>query len=250
MEFVSIERHDQTAVVTLLRGKVNAIDRQVVAELSAVFDEIERDDTIRSVVLTGRGKFFSFGLDVPALYDLTPDEFTTFLKNFCGLCAELFLFPKPIVAAVNGHAVAGGCMLVIPCDAGIAVNTPINIALTEVMLGASLFASTVEMLRYRVSSKTAETLLLTGKSLDANSARTAGLIDEVVPLSELMPKAIAKAGNLAAHYGPGYKAIRRLIRQPIAERWGSREDESISEFVRIWYSRETRAKTKLITIRS
>ncbi len=250
MEFVSIERHDHTAVVTLSRGKVNAIDRQVVAELSAVFDEIERDDSIQSVVLTGRGKFFSFGLDVPALWDLTPDEFTTFLKNFCGLCAELFLFPKPIVAAVNGHAVAGGCMLVIPCDAGMAVDTPINIALTEVMLGAALFASTVEMLRYRVSSQTAEQLLLTGKSLTANSAREIGLVNEVVPPESLLSTAIAKAGELAAHYGPGYKSIRRLIREPIAERWRSREEESISEFVRIWYSRETRAKTKLITIRS
>ncbi len=250
MEFVTIERHDQTAVVSLSRGKVNAIDRQVVAELSAVFAEIERDDTIRSVVLTGRGKFFSFGLDVPALYDLTPDEFTIFLKNFCGLCAELFLFPKPIVAAVNGHAVAGGCMLLIPCDARIAVDTPINIALTEVMLGAALFASTVEMLRYRVSNQTTETLLLTGKSLTANSAQEVGLVNEVVPLESLLQTAITKAGERAANYGAGYKAIRRLIREPIAERWRSREEESIREFVQIWYSPETRAKTKLITIRS
>ena len=250
MEFVSIERHDQTAVVTLSRGKVNAIQQQVVAELREAFAEIERDNSIRSVVLTGRGKFFSFGLDVPSLYDLPPDEFGNFLKDFCGICAELFLFPKPIVAAVNGHAVAGGCMLLIPCEAVIAVDAPINIALTEVILGASLFASTVEMLRYRVSNHVAEQLLLTGKSLTASSARTAGLVDEVASTEHLLPKAIAKAGELATHYGPGYKAIRRLIREPIAERWRSREEASIAEFVGVWYSSETRAKTKLITIRS
>jgi enoyl-CoA hydratase/carnithine racemase len=141
-------------------------------------------------------------------------------------------------------------MLVLPCDSRIAVDTPINIALTEVKLGAALFASTVEMLRYVVGNQTAEEMLLTGKTYSADSARTVGLITDIVPAGQLLPSAIAKASELASQYGPGYKAIRRLIREPIAERWRSREEDSIKEFVSNWYSPETRAKTKLITIRS
>lgn len=250
MEFISIDRHGGTALVVFSRGKVNAIDQQVVAELLAVFAEIERDDSVRSVVLTGRGKFFSFGLDVPALYDLTPQEFSSFLRAFCGFCSSLFLFPKPIVAAVNGHAVAGGCMLLLPCDTRIAADQPMSIALTEVALGASLFASIVEMLRYRVSSQSAEEMLLTGKSFDARGAAQIGLVDSIVEPSKLTSAAVSRANELAQHYGPGYQSLRRMIRQPIADRWAEREARSIEEFVRIWYSPETRAKTKLVQIRS
>lgn len=250
MDFVTIERNDSSAVVVLARGKVNAIDRQVLAELSSAFTQIERDDTFTSIVLTGRGKFFSFGLDVPALYDLSPEEFTNFLTSLCGLCTHLFLLPKPIVAAVNGHAVAGGCMLLLPCDARIAADQPMSIGLTEVALGASLFASTAEMLRYLVSNQSAERMLLTGKTFDGLGARQIGLIDEVVEPSALLPSAISRAGELAQHYGPGYKSLRRLIRQPIADRWESREAKSIEDFVRIWYSPDTRAKTRQVHIRS
>ncbi len=249
MEFVTIERHDSTAVVAIARGKVNAIDRQVLAELASAFAEIERDDTFTSVVLIGRGKFFSFGLDVPALYDLTPEEFTLFLNSLCGLCSDLFLFPKPIVAAVNGHAVAGGCMLLLACDARIAADQPMSIGLTEVALGAALFASTVEMLRYWISNQSVEQMLLTGKIFDAQGARQIGLIDEIVEPSALLTSAISKAGELAKHHGPGYRTLRQLVRRPITDRWAEREAKSIEDFVRIWYSPETRAKTKLIQIR-
>lgn len=250
MEFFSIERHNSTAVLIFSRGKVNAIDQQVVSEVSAVLDEIERDNSIQSVVLTGRGKFFSFGLDVPALYNLPPADFTDFLSSFCSLCLRMFLFPKPIVAAVNGHAVAGGCVLLLPFDTRIAADQAMSIGLTEVTLGAALFASTVEMTRYWVSNKAAEKMLLTGETFDVRGAREIGLIDEIVEPEKLLSVAIQRAGELAQHYGPGYQALRRLIRQPIADRWREREALSIEEFVRIWYSPDTRAKTKLIQIKS
>lgn len=250
MEFLSIERHNSTAVVNLSRGKVNAINRQVVSELSTAFAEIERDDSVRSVVLTGQGKFFSFGLDVPALYDLSPEEFASFLTSFCRLCSDLFLYPKPIVAAVNGHAVAGGCMLLLPCDERIAADQPMSIGLTEVALGAALFASTVEMLRYRVTNQAAEEMLLTGKTYDVHGAAKIGLIDHVVEPTALKSTAVIRAIELSQHYGPGHRALRQLIRRPIADRWANRETKSIEEFVRIWYSPETRAKTKLVQIRS
>lgn len=249
MEFVTIERHHSTAVITLARGRVNAIDQQLVSEVSTTLSELAEDASVTSLVLTGRGKFFSFGLDVPALYDLTPDEFTGFLQAFCGLCRDLFLFPKPIVAAINGHAMAGGCVLTLPCDTRIATDTAASISLNEVTLGASLFASTVEMLRYWVRNQEAEQLLLTGRMIDAKEAQRLGLVDQIVEASNLLLAALSRAGELAAQYGPGYVALRRLIRQPVADRWLEREDESIKEFVRIWYTQETRHKTRQVQIR-
>lgn len=250
MEFVTIDRHESTAILTLARGRVNAIDQQLVSELSSAFTELKTDASVRSVVLTGRGKFFSFGLDVPAIYDISPDEFTVFLRAFCGLCRDMFLFPKPIVAAVNGHAVAGGCVIMLPCDARLAADVPMSIALSEVTLGASLFASTVEMLRYWIGNAKAEEMLLTGRTIDAKEAHRIGLVEQIVEASSLLPTALSRAKELAAQYGPGYEALRRLIRQPIADRWLDAEEASIAEFVRIWYTPETRAKTKLVQIRS
>jgi enoyl-CoA hydratase/carnithine racemase len=249
VEFVIIERHNSTAAIMLTRGRVNAIDQRLVSELSTALSELVEDASVTSLVLTGRGKFFSFGLDVPALYDLTPDEFTSFLQAFCGLCRDLFLFPKPIVAAINGHAMAGGCVLTLPCDMRIAPDIAASISLNEVTLGASLFASTVELLRYWVRNQEAEQLLLTGRMIDAKEALRIGLVDQIVEASNLLPVALSRAGELAAHYGPGYVALRRLIRQPVADRWLEREDESIKEFVRIWYTPETRHKTRQVQIR-
>jgi len=250
MEFVTVERHETSAVITLGRGRVNAIDQQVVSEISSLLGELQRDTSVRSLVLTGRGKFFSFGFDVPALYDLTPAEFTEFLRSFCGLCRDMFLFPKPIVAAINGHAVAGGCVLTLPCDARIAADATMSIALNEVALGASLFASTVEMLRYWIRNSEAERLLLTGKMIDTKDALRIGLVDQIVEITNLLPAVLSQAQALAAQYGPGYEALRRLIRQPIADRWLNREAASIDEFVKIWYLPEKRAKTKAVQIRS
>jgi enoyl-CoA hydratase len=162
----------------------------------------------------------------------------------------MFLFQKPIVAAINGHAVAGGCVMTLPCDSRIAASAPMSISLNEVTLGASLFASTVEMLRYWVSNSTAEEMLLTGRTMDTKEALRIGLLERIVEGPNLLPAALLKAQELAAQYGPGYEALRRLIRQPIADRWLDREEASIAEFVRIWYTPETRAKTKLVQIRS
>lgn len=250
MPFVNVERKQAAAVVTLTRPPVNAINEQVVAEVSQAFRDLERDNTVTSVVLTGGGKFFSFGLDVPGLYDHTPEQFQSFLISFCGLCRQIFLFPKPVVAAVNGHAVAGGCVLLLPCDVRIAADIPMKIGLTEITLGASLFASTVEMLRYWLTNQHAERLLLIGSMFDAHEALRIGLFDQVVEQSSLQASALQKAAELAAHYGPGYETLRRHIRQPIADRWMARENISIDEFVNIWYSPETRRKTREVTIRS
>ncbi|MBI5267845.1 MAG: enoyl-CoA hydratase/isomerase family protein [candidate division Zixibacteria bacterium] len=250
MPLVNVERLQSTAVVTLSRPPVNAINEQVVAELSQAFRDLERDNTITSIVLTGGGKFFSFGLDVPELYDHTPEQFRSFLISFCALCRQLFLFPKPIVAAINGHAVAGGCVLLLPCDARIAADIPMKVGLTEITLGASLFASTVEMLRYWLTNQHAERLLLVGSMFDAREAQRIGLFDQVVEKTNLQTAALQKAAELATHHGPGYEALRRHIRQPVADRWMAREDISIDEFVSIWYTPETRRKTREVKIRS
>ncbi|MEW6016409.1 MAG: enoyl-CoA hydratase/isomerase family protein [Candidatus Zixiibacteriota bacterium] len=248
MKYLYYEKSEKLAVVTLARGKVNAIDREVIDEFSELFSRLSREPDIRSAIITGQGKFFSFGFDVPLLYDYSPQDFTQFLRAFCRMYREIFLFPKPLVAAINGHAVAGGCILALMADYRIMTESNGKMALNEVTFGAALFAGAVEMLRYAVGNKNAAELLLSGKMFTPQEAQNLGLVDYLVPEPELAAAAQRKAEEMGRYYGPNYAALKGLLRYPIVEEWSRREEDSIQKFVEIWYSPETRAKTREIKI--
>lgn len=240
---------DSLAIITMTRGKVNAINPDFVRELNLLLDDIERHPDIHAVVLIGQGKFFSFGLDIPELYELTPEAMTRFIQTFCDLYHRLFLFPKPIVAAINGHAIAGGCILATACDRRLMSAGNGKIALNEVTFGASLFAGAVAMLQFACGSRNAEQILLTGHMFTPEQARELGLIDEVTEDDKLLADASRVARELGKNHGPHFTSLKRLSRQPIADQWRIREPHAITEWIDIWYSPETRAKAKSIQIR-
>jgi enoyl-CoA hydratase/carnithine racemase len=249
MSFVGLERGKGVALLTLQRGKVNAINEAVVEELLGSLEGIKSEQSIDAVVLTGRGKFFSFGLDVPELYPLTRDEFTRFVERFTELYTAIYLYPKPVVAAINGHAIAGGCMLALACDRRIMAVGKGKIGLNEITFGSSVFAGSVEMLRACVGERNAERVLFSGEMFSGDAALELGLVDRVVPADEIQRAALEEACLLAMGDSAAFGAMRRMLRGPIAEAMRSREGESIREFVRIWYSETTRENLKSIEIR-
>ena len=112
----NLEIEERIATLALSRGKVNALDEETVHELAQQLRRLAGEAQIRGVVLTGQKSFFSFGFDIPEFLSYSRQRFTFFLEQFTDLYTELFLFPKPVVAALNGHTVAGGCMLALACD--------------------------------------------------------------------------------------------------------------------------------------
>ena len=102
MSVLDVQVRDAIATVVLQRGKVNAINPTVVEELSTAFAQLQRDSDVRAVVLTGHGKFFSFGFDIPEFLSYTREQFTRFVTDFARLYRDLFVFPKPLVGALNG----------------------------------------------------------------------------------------------------------------------------------------------------
>lgn len=162
---------------------------------------------------------------------------------------ELFVFPKPLVAALNGHTIAGGCMLALACDRRLMARERGKISLNEITFGASVFAGSVEMLTSLVGRTNAEVILFSGAMFDAAGAHELGLVDQVLPAQELLPSARAACQTLAAADSVVFRSIKRLIRGPIAERMRVREPESIREFVKIWYSESTRRQLEGIQIR-
>ena len=249
MELIRVDKTDGLATVVMVRGKVHAFNEAMIDTVASAFGKLRDDPDARVIVLTGEGSFFSFGLDVPEIYGYSKEDFARFLGKFTALYTDIFAFPKPVIAAINGHAIAGGCMLTNACDYRVMVTGKARIALNEVTFGSSIFAGSVEILQALVGNRNAETVAFTGKMFSAEEALALGLVDRAVG-----PEALASAvQEVAQEYLQrdlrAYAAIKRLLREPILEQMQRHERDSIRRFIDLWYSPETREKLKGIQIR-
>ncbi len=250
MNFISVSMKEGIATVTLNRGKVNALNEPLIEKLQGCIAGIEMDRSVRSVILTGQGKFFSFGFDIPEFLSYPKEPFTRYLTKFTDLYTSLFLFSKPIVAALNGHTIAGGCMLALACDSRIMVSGKAKISLNEINFGSTVFAGSVEMLKFCVGHKNAGTILCSGAMYSAEEAIRLGLIDRISSQEDLMDDAGKAARDLAGKDEAAFKSLKGLLRKPVAEEMVKREKDSIREFVDIWYSEKTRRNLEEIKIHS
>jgi enoyl-CoA hydratase/carnithine racemase len=250
MSYVRVSERDGIATVTLARWKVNAFNEPMVDEIRARFETLESEQDVRAVILTGRGKFFSFGFDVPDLLSYSKDDFISYLTKFTDLYTYLFMFPKPVVAALNGHTIAGGCMLATACDCRLMVSENAKIALNEITFGASVVAGSVEMLKHCAGSRNAETILYSGTFCSPQEALTLGLIDRIAPAEALVEEAEKTAVDYADKDAAAFKSIKGLLRRPVAQEMVQREPDSIREFADIWYSEETWVQLREIVIHS
>jgi len=250
VELVTITRPvEHVAVLTLTRPeKKNALSIAIRNEVTDALGALAADESVRAVVLTGAGNFFSFGFDIPAFLSFSRERFTEFLVSFNALCTKLFLFPKPVVAAINGHAIAGGCMLAIACDVRVMAQGRPKISLNEVTFGASVFSGTVTMLNACAGERNAHTILSTGEMYDGAAALCLGLVDRVVPADNLMDEARKQAVRLSHPNADAFRSIKHLMRRPSMRRALEAEAESIRQFVDCWYSETTWARLREIKI--
>jgi Delta3-Delta2-enoyl-CoA isomerase len=248
MEFIELQRSNGIATLMLRRGKVNALNNTVVDQLRGMLKALEGDPEVKSIVLTGAGKFFSFGFDIPEFLSFTREQFTAYLTSFIDLYTYVFLYPKPVVAALNGHTIAGGCMLALACDYRVMVGGKAKIALNEIGFGSSVFAGSTEMLRFWVGGANATAILFSGAMYPADEAKRMGLVQEVANDGELMDMARKVASDFASKHPPAFAGIKSLLRKSIVEELKNRERDSIKEFVDIWYSEATWANLQNIKI--
>jgi 3,2-trans-enoyl-CoA isomerase len=239
MQFHQLRKDEGIATVTLGRGKVNAINEYVIDEMTGCFGMLAEDHEVKAVILTGAGKFFSFGFDIPEFLGYPKEDFVRYLTKFTDFYTSLFLYPKPVVAALNGHTIAGGCMIAISCDYRIMVSGKAKIALNEINFGSSLFAGSVEIMKLLLGQRRAEEVAYSGAMYSAEEAYKIGLIDRISTEEALE----AEAKNVALMYtskdGTAFTSIKNLLRKSAAEEMKKRERDSIREFVDIWYSEST-----------
>lgn len=250
MTSVRLSIEEGIAEVRLERGKVNALNEQVVDELAGCFRELANDAQVRGILLTGTGKFFSFGFDIPEFMGAPRVAFARYLEKFTGLYRDLFVHPKPVVAAINGHAVAGGCMLATACDARVMVKENAKIGLNEISFGSSLFAGSLALLRFWVGDRRAQEAAYSGALYTAEQALALGLVEATVADAALLDEARRRLQEHTAKSPTAFRSIKLLFRQPILEEIQRREADSVREFAEIWYSPETRRELEKIKIRA
>ena len=247
---VAVVKDGKIATVTLNRGKVNALNEPMVEELAESFESLEKDGNVNSLILTGRGKFFSFGFDVPEFLGYPKKDFLKYLENFANLYTYVFQFSKPVVAALNGHTIAAGCMLATACDYRLMVSGKAKISLNEITFGSSVFAGSVEMLKFCVGQRNATSILYSGGMYSAEEAFDLALVDQVTPEDTLAEEATKVARKFARKDGSAFKSIKNLLRKPVVEKILKRDEHSLIDMANIWYSEKTRNKLKKIKIYS
>jgi Delta3-Delta2-enoyl-CoA isomerase len=250
MDFVRLSTKEGIAEARLKRGKVNALNEQAVEELGNCFQRLAADPDILAVIFAGDGPFFSFGFDIPEFLSYSSKSFSSFLKKFTSLYTYLFTYPKPLVAALNGHAIAGGCMLALACDYRIMISGKAKISLKEITFGSSVFAGSVEMLKFLVGGKNAQEVLYDGAMYSAQAASQLGMIDQVSSDEKLAGDARGVAMRLAAKDAAAFRGMKHLLRAPVAEEMTKNEHQSVREFVEIWYSQSTWRNLQGIKIHS
>ena len=194
-----IERqdHDGIRVLRLAHGKVNAMDIELGEAFTAELKSAE-DDPVRGVVVTGTGSSFSAGVDLFRLIKDGPDYGKRFLPVLDTMLRDALTFPKPLVAAVNGHAIAGGCILTAACDRRIMAEGHGRIGVPELVVGVPFPALPLQIVAARTTDATFRDLVLTGRTVQVDEAVTLGLVDEKCPPEELIDRAVAAANRLAA----------------------------------------------------
>jgi enoyl-CoA hydratase len=239
-----IERSQHEGILTLrlAHGKASAIDVELLEALLRELDGVAED--VRALILTGTGSIFSAGVDLFRLADGGADYARRFLPLLSRCLRALFAFPRPVVAAANGHAIAGGCVLVLAADAGLMAAGAGRIGLPELLVGVPFPAAALEVVRFVVPRDKVQSLVYTGRTLSPQEALAAGLLDEVVPPENLMARAQEVARQLAQIPPQVYRLTKESLRADALERMDQASEQQDRAAVDVWSAAETHARVR------
>ena len=245
METVSLEHHGRVALVRLQHGVTNALSPKLIHGLEAVFRRVKEDDAVNGLVLTGSNeKFFSIGFDIPELFEMNKDDFRGFYRLFNQTCLELFTLPKPTVAAITGHAIAGGCILALCCDYRYIAKGQKLMGLNEVRLGLPVPYLPDRLLHFLVGFRRAREIMGSGDFYPADKALEIGIADKMLPVADVVKAAVEHADTLGSLPKAGYGMIKQNRVEVVVEAVKTREDQKETAFIESWFSNEARERLK------
>lgn len=245
MALVRLEYHERVSVLRLNREVTNAINLTLVNALAEKLREMRKNQNVQGVVITSSNdKFFSIGFDIPELIGLSKDAFREFYHSFNQLCLDLYTFSKPTIAAITGHAVAGGCILTLCCDYRFIAKGKKLMGLNEVKLGVPIPYPADRILHQLVGNRNARDIVDSGEFFPPERLQEMAVVDEVLPLERVLPASIEKVKLLGAMPHRGFEQIKQNRTEKIAEQIKNDLSEKENTFIDCWYSQDTHQRLK------
>ncbi|MBB5635728.1 enoyl-CoA hydratase/carnithine racemase [Pedobacter cryoconitis] len=246
MNTINVTIKDRLALITLNRGKSNALNREMITELTDMLHNIANDDNIGGVIIAGRENFFSAGLDLIELYGYNEEEAESFWHLFLDFIAKITAFKKPMVAAINGHSPAGGCVIALACDARIMAEGKFIIGLNEVPVGIIVPESIFSLYAFWLGKGHAARSLLEGKLFSPEEALAIGLVDELVNQDSIMTAAERRIRKYMALEPNTWQQSKLNIRKELITATAADQSEALKIMLAQWWSPSTRNILKMI----
>lgn len=231
------EQSNGVVLLTLDRPRANAFSPELVSDLR----EALRDSAgATGVVIASSQKLFSGGWDLTIVGGFDRAAMTEFVTAYTDLIRQLFAFPRPVIAALNGHAIAGGLILAAACDERIAARGDARFGLSEVALAVPIPGPLFEIFRYLLGDRGAERLAAAGENVPVDRAAAIGLVDEIVAAGELPQPAIERAYFLGERPRLAHAEIKRRSRAEALARFDAARDED--PFLEFWFAPTARER--------
>jgi enoyl-CoA hydratase/carnithine racemase len=245
---ISVQDHGRVRELSLSRPPVNALDPGLMQALRSALREACQAGC-QGIVISGRPGCFSAGLDVPALLRLDRAGMRLAWEALFSLLAEVAMSEVPIAAALTGHSPAGGAVVSICADYRVLAEGPYLMGLNEVEVGLPVPDVVYRVLSHVVGERTAERLAVTGALLSPAEALRCGLVDELAPLAEVVPRAVGWLQGVLGRAPAAVAATRRLARQPLFDAFAVVDGTLIEKMLEAWFSPETQAAAQALVAR-
>lgn len=232
---IAVTERDGIAIVTLAHGKANTLDTEFCTALTKAFVKL-KSAKARAVVLTGQDGIFSAGVNLIRARDGGPRYIRKFLPALNKMFDTVFYFEKPVVAAINGHAIAGGCVLACCADMRVMAQESGRIGITELLVGLPFPALAFEVMRFVAMPPDLPALLYSGETFPPLDAIDRGLIDEIVEPSALLDRAAEAAQRLAALSPQAFAATKQQLRLDITDRMKKHGRRIDAAATKVWAS--------------
>ena len=239
-----IESHLREAVmhITLRHRKASALDLELCEALREEFELAAEREDVRALILTGTGSIFSAGVDLPRLIDSGGDYVLRFVEALDAMLRALFLFPKPAVAALNGHAIAGGAIMAFASDYRLMSGGRIGVP--EALVGVPFPPLALEIVRFAVARQYIQSLIYLGWTVEPDRALALGLIDEVVPGEQLLPRALEIARQVAEIAPDAFRLTKRQLREPFLRHAAHIASTTTDTIDALWAAPQTHARIR------
>jgi enoyl-CoA hydratase len=241
MRYITIEIQDRVATLTMAKLPANTMEPEFLGELTYGFQTLAADRAVGAIVVTGLNAVFSAGVDLKCVPELDVAGQDALVRGLDSAYAAAFGCPKPVIGAINGHAIAGGLVLALCCDYRIAVGGKARFGLTEVRVGVPFPDVPYAVVAHQLDPRALRRLTQFGQNVDAETALAWGMLDEIVEPSELAASAQAKAVECLAIPPNGYAQVKWQLRGAVAEYCNKVVSDDSDRHLGGWISDEARA---------